>query len=125
MKKISDMILALNIYRKEEEQFELEQRFINKIIFIALTIGAVAGFLSRIHILHENILYALTDSFILMAFACLHYALYFIKHKSIKRVMSIMVYVCLLLFILVAFYVYIGPVIWLSLIHISEPTRPY
>ena len=108
-----NMISTLNIYRKEEEQIELEQRFINRIVFLSLVIGAVASFSSRVYLLHENLIYAFTDSFILIAFGCVHYALYYIKHKRIKRVMSIMVYVSLLLYISVTFYIYIGPAIWI------------
>jgi len=111
--KLKKSISALNTHYSEKEKFSIEQRTTSVVVFIALVIGAVANFFSRVYLLDENVLYTLTDSSILVSFGFLHISLGYIKHQRIKKVMSLITYSSLLLYISITFYAYVGPVIWI------------
>ena len=114
MKKIFFKLFdALGMYQGEKVAHQNEQRLFENLISGSLVIGSIASVLSRSLILNETIGEYITDTIVLLVYIFFYRALFKIKDEFLRRLLSLVVYSSLLLFIGIAFYDYIGPAIWI------------
>lgn len=110
--KITAFMKDLGRYRGEDNRQRLEQALISFVILSSLSVGAIANYTVRVLILNEPQIFVAFESLMLLTFGVLEIGLLKIKEEQLRRIMSMIVYSGLLIYMGAAFYDYIGPVIW-------------
>lgn len=111
--RLFSLFTQLESYRGEQQVHENEVDLLERLITVALILGAISSLASRMLILFEPFSTAIVDSIILLVYIFFYRAVMHIKDAAIRRVLALVVYCSLLVYACVAFYQYIGPAIWI------------